>query len=236
MTAVRPPRPRGRRATRPSGDERESAILTTLERMLEERPFAEISVDDLAKGAGLSRPTFYFYFASKEAVLVRLFARMIADIDPARHEGAGTTLAEDPEAVWREGIFAFFDALRPHRAVALAGLAAMANNEELRHLWSAFMTAWVDYTAELITAERGPRRGPGHHSGTRSGDGPESDERAGGVRLAGHPEPDTAGGRRVGGAGPRVGRQHLWTVGPADLSPEFVNGRPLFCLRVRKRD
>ena len=154
MTAVSPPRSRGRRATRPSGDERESAILTTLERMLEQRPFAEISVDDLAKGAGLSRPTFYFYFASKEAVLVRLFARMIADIDPARHEGAGTTLAEDPEAVWREGIFAFFDALRPHRAVALAGLAAMANNEELRHLWSAFMTAWVDYTAELITAER----------------------------------------------------------------------------------
>ena len=153
-SAVSPPRSRGRRATRPSGDERESAILTTLERMLEERPFAEISVDDLAKGAGLSRPTFYFYFASKEAVLVRLFARMIADIDPARHEGAGTTLAEDPEAVWREGIFAFFDALRPHRAVALAGLAAMANNEELRHLWSAFMTAWVDYTAELITAER----------------------------------------------------------------------------------
>jgi AcrR family transcriptional regulator len=153
-SAVSPPRSRGRRATRPSGDERESAILTTLERMLEGRPFAEISVDDLAKGAGLSRPTFYFYFASKEAVLVRLFARMIADIDPARHEGAGTTLAEDPEAVWREGIFAFFDALRPHRAVALAGLAAMANNEDLRHLWSAFMTAWVDYTAALITAER----------------------------------------------------------------------------------
>lgn len=154
MTAVSPPRPRGRRATRPSGDERESAILTTLERMLEQRPFAEISVDDLAKGAGLSRPTFYFYFASKDAVLVRLFARMVADNDPARHAGAGTTLADDPEAGWRGGIFAFFDALRPHRAVALAGLTTMASSEELRQLWSEFMTAWVDYTAGLITAER----------------------------------------------------------------------------------
>jgi TetR/AcrR family transcriptional regulator, ethionamide resistance regulator len=154
VTAVSPPRPRGRRATRPSGDERESAILTTLERMLGQRSFAEISVDDLAKGAGLSRPTFYFYFASKEAVLVRLFARMVTEIDPARREGAGTTLADDPEAGWRSGIFAFFDTLRPHRTVALAGLAAMANNEELRQLWSEFMTAWVDYTAELITAER----------------------------------------------------------------------------------
>jgi AcrR family transcriptional regulator len=149
-----PPRARGRRATRPSGDERESAILTTLARMLEQRPFAEISVGDLAKGAGLSRPTFYFYFASKDAVLVRLFARMTAEIDPARHEGASAALADDPEAGWREGIFAFVDTLRPHRAVALAGLAAMANNVDLRQLWSAFMTAWVDYTAGLITAER----------------------------------------------------------------------------------
>jgi TetR/AcrR family transcriptional regulator, ethionamide resistance regulator len=43
---------------RPSGDEREQAILATAERLLENRPFAAISVDDLAKGAGLSRPTF----------------------------------------------------------------------------------------------------------------------------------------------------------------------------------
>ena len=64
--------PRGRRSTRPSGDDREQAILATAERLLEERAFADISVDDLAKGAGLSRPTFYFYFKSKEAVLLSL--------------------------------------------------------------------------------------------------------------------------------------------------------------------
>ena len=61
---------RGRRAVRPSGDDRELAILETAERLLDERSFAEISVDDLAKGAGISRPTFYFYFTSKDAVLL----------------------------------------------------------------------------------------------------------------------------------------------------------------------
>src|SRR5437879_10033208 len=49
---------RGRRAIRPSGDDREQAILATAERLLQQRSFADISVDDLAKGAGLSRPTF----------------------------------------------------------------------------------------------------------------------------------------------------------------------------------
>ena len=48
---------------------------------MQERAFADISVDDLAKGAGLSRPTFYFYFPSKDAVLLTLFERVIVDAD-----------------------------------------------------------------------------------------------------------------------------------------------------------
>jgi len=143
---------RGRRATRPSGDDREAAILRTLEDMLAERPFAEISVDDLAKGAGLSRPTFYFYFASKDAVLERLFARAItASVAQQQHIDE---VPEDPQRAWHGGIYAFFDSLRPNRAVVLAGLGVMAANPELRQMWSAFMTGWVDYTAALITRER----------------------------------------------------------------------------------
>ena len=72
---------RGRRTVRPSGDDREQAILTTAERLLEQRSFTDISVDDLAKGAGLSRPTFYFYFKSKEAVLLSLLEPVIARAD-----------------------------------------------------------------------------------------------------------------------------------------------------------
>src|SRR5271163_2899950 len=74
---------RGRRSARPSGDDRELAILTTAERLLEDRPLNDISVDDLAKGAGISRPTFYFYFASKEAVLLTLLDRVINEADTA---------------------------------------------------------------------------------------------------------------------------------------------------------
>ncbi|AQT82193.1 TetR family transcriptional regulator [Mycolicibacterium litorale] len=153
VPAVRSPRPRGRRAARPSGDDREAAILGTLEQMLEQRPLSEISVDDLARGAGLSRPTFYFYFASKEAVLVRLFERAIASADPGLHQHA-EALSANPERAWHDGIYAFFDALRPNRAVLLAGLGATAGNPELREMWSTFMAAWIDYTAGLITKER----------------------------------------------------------------------------------
>ena len=82
-TASRPRIARARRSTRPSGDDRELAILATAERLLDERPLADISVDDLAKGAGLSRPTFYFYFPSKDAVLLTLWERVIREADAA---------------------------------------------------------------------------------------------------------------------------------------------------------
>ena len=144
---------RGRRATRPSGDDRELAIFSTLERLLESRPFAEVSVDDLAKGAGISRPTFYFYFPSKDAVLLTLFERVLAEAD-ATFEGRADDYAVDPGRAWRDGIYAFFEPLRAHLAVALAGVAATATNAEIRELWSVFMQKWVDRTAAVITAER----------------------------------------------------------------------------------
>src|SRR6476469_5123050 len=78
------PASRGRRSPRVSGEERERAILETLERLLGERSLHEISVDDVARGAGISRPTFYFYFASKEAVLLSLFERMVGEADARR--------------------------------------------------------------------------------------------------------------------------------------------------------
>lgn len=152
-TVSRPRAARGRRGARPSGDDRELAILETAERLIDERPFAEISVDDLAKGAGISRPTFYFYFPSKDAVLSTLFERVIAEAD-ATFEGRPGDYAADPGLAWRDGIYAFFEPLRAHVGVALAGIAATATNAEIRALWSTFMQKWIDRTAAVITAER----------------------------------------------------------------------------------
>ncbi|MGH3561818.1 MAG: TetR/AcrR family transcriptional regulator [Mycobacterium sp.] len=146
-------RARGRRSTRPSGDDRELAILTTAERLLEQRPLAEISVDDLAKGAGISRPTFYFYFRSKDAVLLSLLEPMIARAD-SEFDGAVQRLPADPRRVWRSGINAFFTAFNSHRAIARAGTEALATSAEFRAVWNGYMQKWIGQTAAMITAER----------------------------------------------------------------------------------
>ena len=152
-TADGGPAGRGRRAPRVSGEERESAILATAERLLEERSAQQISVDDLARGAGISRPSFYFYFPSKEAVFLALIDRLVAQADEGR-EQLLERLADDPATRWREALETIFEVFGAHRAVSLAGAEIRAVSAEARELWSGVMEQWVADTAAAIEAER----------------------------------------------------------------------------------
>ncbi|MEH0845382.1 TetR/AcrR family transcriptional regulator [Micromonospora sp. CPCC 205711] len=158
MTTARTPAGtgRGRRAARSAGDERELAILGTAERLLGERAFAEISIDDLARGAGISRPTFYFYFPSKDAVLLTLLDRVTEEADAAAGDVLDR-LAEDPRARWRELISRFHAIFGAHRAVVLACAQVRGTNAEVRRLWANVLHRWVQAVEAAIEAER--RRG-----------------------------------------------------------------------------
>ncbi|MDT7736888.1 MAG: TetR/AcrR family transcriptional regulator, ethionamide resistance regulator [Mycobacterium sp.] len=64
------------RAAGPSkGEVREAQILDVTERLLLTTPFVDITMDEIAGRAGLSRSTMYFYFASKDDLLAGLLAR-----------------------------------------------------------------------------------------------------------------------------------------------------------------
>jgi TetR/AcrR family transcriptional regulator, ethionamide resistance regulator len=158
-TAAQPRAARGRRAARPSGDDREQAILETAARLLDERPLHEISVDDLAKGAGISRPTFYFYFPSKDAVLMTLIERVIVEADSAL-EAVSEQTPTDRYSFWRTGINFFFEGFGAHKGVSRAGYEARATISDAGDLWSRFMQKWIDNTARIIEAERARGEAP----------------------------------------------------------------------------
>ncbi|WP_223979309.1 TetR/AcrR family transcriptional regulator [Arthrobacter sp. NicSoilB8] len=144
---------RGRRAARLSGDERQRAILMAAERLLGEKDFADVTIDDLARGAGISRPTFYFYFASKQAVLLAL-------LDQVAHEAEKRTaevfadLSTAPSAAWRKAIEAFVGTFAEHRGVSVAAAGARSSEPELAAEWATLTNRWIDATAAAIQDER----------------------------------------------------------------------------------
>jgi AcrR family transcriptional regulator len=144
---------RGRRVRKPSGDDRERAILETAEQLLEERSLADISVDDLARGAGISRPTFYFYFPSKESVALSLLDR-VAEEARSRRAAAVEQGADDARAIWRQSIADIIDTFRRHRAVMVAAAQLLFQNEEARKLWARVIDGFVEDAAAAIELER----------------------------------------------------------------------------------
>lgn len=160
MSAVPTIGDRGRRPRRPSGDDRERAILATAERLLAERSLGEISVDDLARGAGISRPTFYFYFTSKDAVVLTLLDRVAEEARAIRGralEEAGT----DVPQLWRRGLVSILETFKQHRALMLAVSEMVPSSGEARDLWGRIMGGFVEDIQLGIEAERARGAAPG---------------------------------------------------------------------------
>jgi len=145
------------RSARPSkGEIREKQILDVTERLLRTTPFVDITIDEIARQAGLSRSTMYFYFASKEdllaALLVRTHDEMIRPMTLLLNAGAAVDLAVHQvlEAIlgnWRE----HGPALRTFLETALV-------SPEFGDRWRAMMSENIDVAAQFV--ERG--RAAGH--------------------------------------------------------------------------
>ncbi len=144
---------RGRRTPRVSGDERQDAILATAEALLGELAFDDMSIEELARGAGISRPTFYFYFSSKDEVLLALLDRVITEVEH-RVGDLPRDFESDPAGAWTRSIGMFVEVFVAHRGVASAAIAARARNDEVRALWSKSMQSWVDFSSDVIRSEQ----------------------------------------------------------------------------------
>ncbi|MFI5735088.1 TetR/AcrR family transcriptional regulator [Kribbella sp. NPDC051587] len=144
---------RGRRTPRISGDDRERAILDAAQRLLQQKPVQDISIDDLTRGVGLSRPAFYFYFSSKTAVVLALLDRMAEAVLAAsnqRFEDADG----DPVGQWRLAIQASVQTWQEHSAVVVAVSQLRAAQPEISALWTQIMERWVRRITKAIEAER----------------------------------------------------------------------------------
>ncbi|MBK1787151.1 TetR/AcrR family transcriptional regulator [Prauserella cavernicola] len=87
--------PGRRRPSRSRGDQQEIALLDSAQRLLTAMtPLAEITIERIASGAGLSRPSVYFYFDSKEAILRAVLQRLTRTLSAEIRDQPGRTFAD----------------------------------------------------------------------------------------------------------------------------------------------
>ncbi len=114
---------RAQRVERPSkGDRRERALLDAASRLLATGRFSDASVGDLAEEAEISRASFYFYFASKQALLASLIDEAVSDFN-ARIAGVlDTDVSSVPADAVRATVEAAAELWWEHRAILLASV------------------------------------------------------------------------------------------------------------------
>ena len=71
--------------------------MQAVRELLEEKPFAELSVSTISLRAGVARSGFYFYFDSKYAVLAQLMAEAAEELEELTEYFAPRQEGESPE-------------------------------------------------------------------------------------------------------------------------------------------
>jgi AcrR family transcriptional regulator len=146
--------PRRRRDAPRKGDLRERAILDTAEALLEHEPVEAITVEAIARGAGISRAALYFYFGSKQEVLAALVARTLAALEADARVAARAAAADAPPvAVVAAAVRGTAAQWRDHGRVMRVAVENAAAIPEVGRLWNATMARSIEaMTGVLIRA------------------------------------------------------------------------------------
>jgi AcrR family transcriptional regulator len=86
----------GEPVVRRRGDKHRQAIMRAVRELLEDRPFAELSVSTISLRAGVARSGFYFYFDSKYAVLAQILAEAAEELERMVGSAAAVYAHNDP--------------------------------------------------------------------------------------------------------------------------------------------
>ncbi|WP_320671975.1 TetR/AcrR family transcriptional regulator [Patulibacter defluvii] len=144
---------------------RERQLLDLAERQFIERGYVGVSIEDVARAAGVSRPIVYEHFGSKDAMYLRCIERVRREFDEAIVEAARS--AADLRQAIRQGGDAFFAivAREPARWSLVYGGPPLVGEiaDELAALRARTVGAIADALAEQAAGVDGARLVPVAH-------------------------------------------------------------------------
>jgi AcrR family transcriptional regulator len=129
----------------------EAEIVAAAEALLRERPFRELTVDEVMRRTDLSRPSFYVYFRDRHHLVLRVvehLGRELRTMSQRWYTGAG-----DGPALAREAMEGIVDVYIEHGPVLRALADAAADDPEVERVYGGLVQSFVDVTRKHIEAE-----------------------------------------------------------------------------------
>ena len=141
--------PARRRRRTPEVAERE--IIAAAEALLRERPFRELTVDEVMRRTDLSRPSFYVYFRDRHHLVLRVVEHLGAELFSMSDRWLKGT-GEGPQLA-REALTGVVEVYAKHGPVMRALSDAAADDTGVEQAYTAIVQAFVDATARHIEQE-----------------------------------------------------------------------------------
>jgi AcrR family transcriptional regulator len=155
MSAGRSAAPGSRRRRR-SPEVAEREIIQAAEELLRERPFRELTVDEVMRRTELSRPSFYVYFRDRHHLVLKVVERLTAESSAMADLWFSAEGSSGAETI-REATRGVVDVFARHGAVLQALADAAADDPEVEAAHLGALNYFIDMIANHI--ERGVAAG-----------------------------------------------------------------------------
>src|SRR4051812_7011090 len=141
----------GNRRRRRTPEVAEREIIAAAEELLRERPFRELTVDEVMRRTDLSRPSFYVYFRDRHHLVLRVVEHLgneLRTMSQRWYTGSG-----DGPALAREAMDGIVEVYSEHGPVLRALSDAAADDPEVERVYSGLVQTFIDVTRKHIEAE-----------------------------------------------------------------------------------
>lgn len=142
---------------RSRGDRQRDAIVLAVRELLQERPFADLSVSMISARAGVARSGFYFYFDSKYAVLARIVSEALEELDALTHNFAPREADESPQDFAKRMVGSAAMVFATNDPIMSACTVAQSTDGEIRDLMNDFEDAVIAKIVGVVQGDAGAR-------------------------------------------------------------------------------
>jgi AcrR family transcriptional regulator len=132
----------------------EQSVCDATERLLSTHRFADLSVADILGEAGVSRASFYFYFASKYALLSAVSERAVDEVYAVTQTWLHRAESEPPLDALRTAMRGAVSRWSAHGPVLRAIVESSPSAPEIDAQWKRLIARFTAAAAEQIERER----------------------------------------------------------------------------------